>query len=49
MTDHVEQVGSPDQELNTSPILDDSEDISFDQELEAEACYFNNAAYPIGR
>jgi hypothetical protein len=53
MTDHaphVPQVGAPDPELKTSPILDEdeAEEPSFDLELEAGACYFNGVAYPIG-
>lgn len=49
MTNHVTQVGAPDPELNTSPIFDGYEDISFDLELEAAGCYFNNAVYPKGQ
>lgn len=45
----VPQVGAPDPELETSPIFDDSDEISLDQELEAGACYFNGAAYPLGQ
>lgn len=49
MTNHPTQVGAPDSELETSPIFDEYEDISFDLELEAGACYFNDVAYPIGQ
>lgn len=49
MTNHVTQVGAPDPELKTSPIFDEYEDISLDQELETGACYFNNVAYPRGQ
>jgi len=49
MSNHVTQVGAPDPELRTSPIFDEYEDISPDQELETGACYFNNVAYPVGQ
>jgi hypothetical protein len=49
MPDHVPQVGAPDPELKTSPILDEEEEPSLDLELEAGACYFNNVVYPIGQ
>ena len=46
------QVGAPDPELNTSPIIDDSE---YDEtaaspglEPEAPVCYFNGEAFPLG-
>ena len=43
------QVGAPDPELKTSPILDDTEDDLPDGlELESGVCFFNNAAYPLG-
>ena len=43
------QVGAPDPELKTSPILDEDEEFSLDLELETGACYFNSVAYPIGQ
>jgi hypothetical protein len=49
MTHHLPQVGAQDPELNTSPIFDEYADVSLDLELEAGACYFNNATYPIGQ
>jgi len=50
MPDHVPQVGAPDPELKTSPILDEDEDeLSLDAELETGVCYFNSVAYPIGQ
>ena len=49
MAGHVPDVGAPDPELKTSPILDESEEPSLDRDLEADACYFNNVAYPIGQ
>lgn len=48
MSDRVVQVGAPDPERRTSPILDEYEELSLDMELESGACYFNDAAYPIG-
>jgi hypothetical protein len=49
MTNHVLQVGAPDPEKKTSPILDEDEEFSLDLELESGACYFNGVAYPIGQ
>lgn len=45
------QVGIPDPELRTSPILDENEEnlLSLDTELESAACYFNDVAYAIGQ
>lgn len=48
MTDRVVQLGAPDPERRTSPILDEYEELSLDMELESGTCYFNDAAYPIG-
>jgi hypothetical protein len=46
------QVGAPDPELNTSPILDDYEldeqAGARDLELEEGVCYFNGRAFAIG-
>ena len=48
----VPQVGAPDPELNTSPIVDESqydeEAGGRDLETEEGACYFNSEPYPIG-
>jgi hypothetical protein len=44
----IPNVGAPDPELKNSPILDNDEEESLDAELEAGACYFNGASYPIG-
>lgn len=50
MTQHPpRQVGAPDPELKTSPILDEDEEFSLDLELETGVCYFNGASYPIGQ
>lgn len=48
MAKQVVQVGAPDPERRTSPILDEYEELSLDMELEAGTCYFNDTAYPIG-
>lgn len=48
MAEHVVQVGAPDPERRTSPILDEFEELSLDMELEAGACYFNDISYPMG-
>lgn len=49
MTAHLPQVGAPDPNGNTSPIFDEYDEISLDQELEAGVCYFNDVSYPIGQ
>jgi hypothetical protein len=45
------QVGAPDPELKTSPILDDEdrEGFSLDAELEEGCCYFNGKVYQLGQ
>lgn len=52
MKSELPQVGAPDPELNTSPIVDESEydetAASPDLEIEAGACYFNGTAFPLG-
>ena len=45
------QVGAPDPELKTSPIIDEQEadeELSPELEVEAGVCYFNSVAYGIG-
>ena len=46
------QVGAPDPELNTSPIVEDADE-DFEviaQEVEdLPVCYFNNSSYPSGK
>ena len=50
MQREIPNVGAPDPELKTSPILDgDEEDETLDAELEAGACYFNGISYAIGQ
>ena len=52
MNDTLPQVGSPDPERETSPIIDESaydEQIaSRDLEREAPACHFNGETFPVG-
>ena len=52
MKSELPQVGAPDPESNTSPIIDESEydetAASPDLELEAPVCYFNQEAFPLG-
>lgn len=51
MTTHIPQLGAPDPERKTSPIIDEEEEegLSLDLELESGACYFNDVAYSIGQ
>ncbi len=51
MKRNTPQVGAPDPERKTSPIIDEDEmeDLSPDLELESGACYFNGVSYPIGQ
>ena len=48
MANRVQQVGAPDPERRTSPILDEYEELSLDMEIETGACYFNDVSYPVG-
>ena len=49
MPPKIPQVGAPDPERKTSPILDDDdEEIDPELELETGVCYFNDLAYPLG-
>ena len=45
---HVVQVGAPDPEKRTSPILDDDEEFALDLDRETGACWFNGVRYPVG-
>lgn len=49
MQPEIPNVGAPDPELKTSPILDNDEAETLDSELEADVCYFNAVAFPIGQ
>lgn len=49
MPRNIPQVGSPDPERRTSPILDEEdEELEPELELETGVCYFNDVAYPLG-
>jgi hypothetical protein len=48
MSPRIPQVGAPDPTRDTSPIFDEEEELSLDMEMEAGACRFNGAAYPLG-
>lgn len=51
MISHVPQVGAPDPEKKTSPILDEDEieEPTIDLELETGVCCFNDVDYPLGQ
>ena len=49
MQREIPNVGAPDPQLKTSPILDSNEEETLDSELESGVCYFNGASHPIGR
>ena len=51
MKAHTPQVGAPDPERRTSPIFDEdeNEELSFDLELDAGVCYFNDVPYALGQ
>jgi hypothetical protein len=48
MTPTVPQLGAPDPERKTSPIVDEDDELSLDLELETGVCYFNDTAYAVG-
>lgn len=49
MPRNIPQVGSPDPERRTSPILDEEdEELEPELELETGVCYFNDVAFPLG-
>jgi hypothetical protein len=50
MKPHVPQVGAPDPEKRTSPILDEDEESesSFDFDRETGVCHFNGQSFPLG-
>jgi len=52
MKNPLPQVGAPDPELKTSPIIDESEydetEASPDLELEAPVCHFNGEVFALG-
>ncbi|HXZ93914.1 MAG TPA: hypothetical protein VEG36_13645 [Burkholderiales bacterium] len=49
MPRNIPQVGSPDPERKTSPIVDEEdEELEPELELETGVCYFNDVAFPLG-
>ena len=42
------QVGAPDPELETSPIVGEDDDVEVEPNVPGGACYFNGVAYRIG-
>jgi len=48
LADQRLQVGAPDPELETSPIVGDEDDIEVEPNVPGGACYFNGVAYRIG-
>lgn len=48
MADQRSQVGAPDPELVTSPIVGDEDDVEVEPNVAGGACYFNSVAYRIG-
>ena len=49
MNEHRPQVGAPDPELDTSPILDEDEREDIEPDPERNACTFNGVSYPVGQ
>jgi hypothetical protein len=47
MTSH-RQVGAPDPNLRTSPILDEDEREDIEPDVESAFCYFNGSSHPVG-
>lgn len=49
MSRNPPQVGAPDPERRTSPILDEEdEEMAAGQDVETGVCYFNDIAYALG-
>jgi hypothetical protein len=48
LADQRLQVGAPDPELETSPIVGDEDDVEVEPNVPAGACYFNGVAFHIG-
>jgi hypothetical protein len=42
------QVGAPDPNLTTSPILDEDEREDIEPDVESAYCYFNGVSYRVG-
>lgn len=48
MNEHHPQVGAPDPELDTSPILDEDEREDIEPEAASAFCAFNGVSYRVG-
>ena len=48
MADQRLQVGAPDPELETSPIMGEEDDMEGEPNLPGDACYFNGVAFRLG-
>lgn len=48
MKDTHPQVGAPDPELQTSPILDEDEREDIEPEVSSAWCFFNGASFRVG-
>lgn len=48
MADQRLQVGAPDPELETSPIVGEDDEMEVEPNVPGGACYFNSVAYRIG-
>lgn len=52
MPERPPQVGAPDPELATSPILDEVQEADDREDIEPQGtgavCYFNGVSYPVG-
>lgn len=46
--DSRRQVGAPDPNRQTSPILDEDAREDIEPGVESASCYFNGVAYPVG-
>jgi hypothetical protein len=49
MTASRPQVGAPDPDLDTSPIVGEDDDVEFEPDAGAAFCRFNGVSYPIGQ
>ncbi len=48
MTTRLPQLGVPDPERNTSPILEEQEERNPELDMENRVCHFNDAVYSVG-
>lgn len=49
MAESHPQVGAPDPELETSPVVGEDGDEEIEPEGSGPVCYFNGVSYPIGQ